>query len=207
MGSTSSPRPAPNTCSLTSVIWIGPDFEGSKYVCSPPLRPQEHQEHLWRGLRTNDLQVVATDHCPFCWEQRELGRGDFRNIPNGVPTLKHRMELMYQGAVAEGRLSLNRWVDMCAAAPAKMFGLHPRKGAIAPGSDADLVVFNPNSTHTLSVETHHMNVDYSCNEGMEMSGQIEKVLLRGKLVIDAAAYLGTKGDGQYLKRGLCTNLF
>jgi dihydropyrimidinase len=122
-------------------------------------------------LRTNDLQVVATDHCPFCCEQKEPGRGDFRNIPNGIPTLEHRMELMYQGAVAEGLLSLNRWVDMCSRAPAKMFGLYPHKGTIAPGSDADIVVFDPDSPHTLSVETHHMNIDYSCYEGMEMTGR------------------------------------
>lgn len=184
-----------------------PNFEGSKFVCSPPLRPQEHQDHLWRGLRTNDLQVVATDHCPFCWEQREIGRDDFRSIPNGLPTLEHRMELMFQGAVAEGRLSLNRWVDMCSRAPAKMFGLYPRKGTIAPGSDADIVVFDPNSPHTLSVETHHMNVDYSCYEGMTMTGQVEKVLLRGKVVVDGTEYLGTKGDGQYLPRDICSNLF
>ncbi len=183
------------------------EFEGSKFVCSPPLRPQEHQEHLWRGLRTNDLQVVATDHCPFCWEQKELGRGDFRNIPNGLPTLEHRMELMYQGAVAEGRLSLNRWVEICSRAPAKMFGLYPRKGTIAPGSDADIVIFDPNSPHVLSVETHHMNVDYSCYEGMTMTGQVEKVLLRGKLIIDGADYLGKKSDGAYLARDISSNLF
>ena len=182
------------------------DFEGAKYVCSPPLRPKDHQEHLWRGLRTNDLQIVATDHCPFCWEQRELGRGDFRNIPNGLPTIEHRMELMYQGAVAEGRVSLNRWVEMCSTAPAKMFGLHPRKGTIAPGSDADIVVFDPDSPHSLSVDTHHMNVDYSCYEGMDMTGQVAKVLLRGKLVIDGDDYLGTKGDGRYLERALSSNL-
>ena len=117
------------------------------------------------------------------------------------------MELMFQGAVAEGRLSLNRWVDMCSRAPAKMFGLYPRKGTIAPGSDADIVVFDPNSPHTLSVETHHMNVDYSCYEGMTMTGQVEKVLLRGKVVVDGTEYLGTKGDGQYLPRDICSNLF
>jgi dihydropyrimidinase len=183
-----------------------PDFQGAKFVCSPPLRPKEHQEHLWRGLRTNDLQVVATDHCPFCWDQRQIGRDDFRNIPNGLPTLEHRMELMYQGAVAEDRVSLNRWVEMCSTAPAKIFGLYPKKGTIAPGSDADLVVFNPNSPHNLSAETHHMNVDYSCYEGMEMTGQVSKVFLRGKLVIDGVDYLGRKGDGTYIKRDVSSNL-
>jgi dihydropyrimidinase len=150
--------------------------------------------------------VIATDHCPFCLDQRELGRDDFRSIPNGLPTLEHRMELMYQGAVAEGRVSLNRWVEMCSTAPAKLFGLYPKKGTIAPGSDADLVVFNPNSPHTLSADTHHMNVDYSCYEGMEMSGQVSKVLLRGKLVIDGDDYLGKKGDGRYIKRDISSNL-
>ena len=183
-----------------------PDFEGSKYVCSPPLRPADHQAELWRGLATNDLQVVATDHCPFCWEQKELGRGDFRNIPNGIPTVEHRMELMYQGAVAEGRVSVNRWVDMCSRAPAKMFGLYPKKGTIAPGSDADIVVFDPDSPHVISADTHHMNVDYSCYEGFEMTGRVEKVLLRGKLIIDGDDYLGTKGDGGFLTRDTCTNL-
>ena len=157
-------------------------------------------------MRTNDLQVVATDHCPFCCEQKEPGRGDFRNIPNGIPTLEHRMELMYQGAVDEGRLALNRWVDMCSRAPAKMFGLYPHKGTIAPGSDADIMVFDLDSPHTLSVETHHMNIDYSCSEGMEMTGRVEKVLLRGKLVVDGSDYQGAKGDGISLKRALCTNL-
>ncbi len=120
-----------------------PDFDGAKYVCSPPLRANEHQNHLWRGLRTNDLQVVATDHCPFCYSQKELGRGDFRKIPNGVPGVEHRMELMYDGAVAKGRTSLNRWVEICSTAPAKMFGLYPRKGGHRAGSDADLVIFDP----------------------------------------------------------------
>ena len=183
-----------------------PNFEGSKYVCSPPLRPKEHQAELWRGLRMNDLQTVATDHCPFCWSQKELGRDDFRQIPNGLPTVEHRVELMYHGAVAEGRMSLNRWVDMCSTAPAKLFGLFPKKGTIAPGSDADIVIFNPEGRHTISAETHHMNVDYSCYEGIEVAGQVEAALLRGKLIIDGDKYLGTKGDGSYLKRDLCTAL-
>ena len=183
-----------------------PDFEGSKFVCSPPLRPSDHQAELWRGLATNDLQVIATDHCPFCWVQKELGRGDFRNIPNGIPGVEHRMELMYQGAVAEGRLSLNRWVDMCSRAPAKMFGLYPRKGTIAPGSDADIVLFDPQSPHVISADTHHMNVDYSCYEGHEVTGRVDTVLLRGKVVVEGENYLGRAGDGQYLSRGLCDGL-
>ncbi|MBK02465.1 MAG: dihydropyrimidinase [Acidimicrobiaceae bacterium] len=183
-----------------------PDFEGSKFVCSPPLRPSDHQAELWRGLATNDLQVIATDHCPFCWTQKELGRGDFRNIPNGIPGVEHRMELMYQGAVAEGRVSVNRWVDMCSRAPAQMFGLYPRKGTIAPGSDADIVVFNPQSPHVITAESHHMNVDYSCYEGHEVTGEVETVLLRGKVVVDGDEYLGRPGDGRYQSRDLCSGL-
>ena len=198
------------TCPQYVFLDIGhlerPNFEGAKFVCSPPLRPKEHQAAIWRGLATNDLQTVATDHCPFCWSQRELGRDDFRGIPNGLATVEHRVELMYQGAVAEGRISVNRWVDMCSTAPAKIFGLYPRKGTLAPGSDADIVIFNPNSPHKISAETHHMNVDYSSYEGIEVAGQVDQVLSRGKLIIDGTSYLGTVGDGQYLKRDICTVL-
>ncbi|MEZ5232827.1 MAG: dihydropyrimidinase [Acidimicrobiales bacterium] len=183
-----------------------PDFEGSKFVCSPPLRPRDHQQHLWRGLATDDLQVVATDHCPFCWTQKELGRGDFRNIPNGVPGVEHRMELMYQGVVNRAGLSLNRWVEICSTNPARMFGLHPRKGTIAPGADADLVIFDPQRRHTISAATHHMNVDYSVYEGMELTGKVAKVLLRGKLIIDGELHLGRPGDGSFLRRGTCSML-
>jgi dihydropyrimidinase len=183
-----------------------PDFEGSKYVCSPPLRPAEHQAELWRGLRTDDLQVVATDHCPFCWTQKELGRGDFRSIPNGLPGVEHRLELMYEGVVGRAGLSLNRWVEICCTAPARMFGLHPRKGTIAPGSDADLVVFDPDSPHVISAATHHMNVDHSVYEGMEVRGRVCQVLLRGRLVVDGERYLGRAGDGHFLRRDLCRYL-
>jgi dihydropyrimidinase len=178
-------------------------FAGARYVCSPPLRPREHQEELWRGLRMGDLQVVATDHCPFCWWQRELGRDDFRAIPNGLGGVEHRMELMFDGAVAGGRLSLNRWVDVCSTTPAKMFGLHPRKGTIAPGADADLVVFDPHGRRVLSAATHHMNVDHSVYEGREVTGRVCQVLLRGRLVVDDDRYLGRPGDGRYLKRDRC----
>ena len=183
-----------------------PDFEGSKYVCSPPLRATSHQDDLWRGLRTNDLQVVATDHCPFCWDQKMLGLNDFRSIPNGVPGVEHRMELMYDGAVAKGRTSLNRWVEICSTTPAKMFGLHPRKGAIAPGSDADLVIFDPGRPRTISAATHHMNVDYSVYEGFEVAGRVDKVLLRGKVIVDGESYLGSPTDGTFLKRDICQYL-
>jgi dihydropyrimidinase len=179
-----------------------PDFEGAKYVASPPLRPREHQGTLWRGLRTNDLSVVSTDHCPFCFkEQKELGRGDFSKIPNGIPGVEHRMDLLHQG-VAAGELSLARWVEVAATTPARMFGLYPRKGIIAPGSDADIVLYDPQATQVLSAGTHHMNVDYSAYEGFEITGQVRTVLSRGAVVIDGGEYHGRTGHGQFLRREL-----
>jgi dihydropyrimidinase len=177
-----------------------PDFEGAKYVASPPLRPREHQGSLWRGLRTNDLSVVSTDHCPFCFkEQKELGRGDFSKIPNGIPGVEHRMDLLHQGVVA-GELSLARWVEVAATTPARMFGLYPRKGIIAPGSDADIVLYDPRATQVLSASTHHMNVDYSAYEGFEITGQVRTVLSRGAVVIEGGEYHGHTGHGQFLRR-------
>ena len=179
-----------------------PDFEGAKYVASPPLRPREHQASLWRGLRTNDLSVVSTDHCPFCFkDQKELGRGDFSKIPNGMPGVEHRMDLLHQGVVA-GELSLARWVEVASATPARMFGLWPRKGVIAPGSDADIVLYDPAARQTLSASTHHMNVDYSVYEGMPITGQVRTVLSRGQLVIDGGEYHGRAGHGRFLHRAL-----
>jgi dihydropyrimidinase len=157
---------------------------------------------LWRGLRTNDLSVVSTDHCPFCFkEQKELGRGDFSKIPNGMPGVEHRMDLLHQG-VAAGRLSLPRWVEVASATPARMFGLYPRKGVIATGSDADIVVYDPQARQTLSAATHHMNVDYSAYEGLEITGQVVTTLSRGRVVVDQGAYQGKPGDGSFLARGL-----
>jgi dihydropyrimidinase len=179
-----------------------PGFEGAKYVASPPLRSREHQGSLWRGLRTNDLSVVSTDHCPFCFkEQKELGRGDFSKIPNGIPGVEHRMDLLHQGVVA-GELSLARWVEVAATTPARMFGLYPRKGIIAPGSDADIVLYDPRATQVLSAATHHMNVDYSAYEGFGITGQVRTVLSRGELVIDGGEYHGRTGHGQFLRRDL-----
>jgi dihydropyrimidinase len=179
-----------------------PDFEGAKFVASPPLRPKEHQASLWRGLRTNDLSVVSTDHCPFCFkDQKELGRDDFSKIPNGMPGVEHRMDLLHQG-VAAGELSLARWVEVASTTPARMFGLYPRKGTIQPGSDADIVIYDPTATQTLSVETHHMNVDYSAYEGMRITGRVETVLSRGRVIIDSGEYRGSAGHGQFLSRDL-----
>jgi dihydropyrimidinase len=179
-----------------------PDFEGAKFVASPPLRPKEHQASLWRGLRTNDLSVVSTDHCPFCFkDQKELGRDDFSKIPNGIPGVEHRMDLLHQG-VAAGELSLTRWVDVAATTPARMFGLYPRKGVIQPGSDADIVIYDPTATQVLSVDTHHMNVDYSAYEGMRVTGRVETVLSRGRVIISGGEYHGSTGHGQFLAREL-----
>ena len=179
-----------------------PDFEGAKYVASPPLRTADHQASLWQGLRTNDLSVVSTDHCPFCFrEQKELGRGDFSKIPNGIPGVEHRMDLLHQGVVA-GEISLPRWVEITSATPARMFGLYPRKGVIQPGADADIVIYNPAARQTLSVATHHMNVDYSAYEGMEITGQVETTLSRGQVVINAGEYQGRAGHGRFLTREL-----
>jgi dihydropyrimidinase len=177
-------------------------FEGAKYVCSPPLRPREFQADLWRGLRTDDLSVVSTDHCPFCFkEQKELGRGDFSKIPNGLPAVEDRVDLIYQG-VRDGELSLGRWVETVSTTPAKMFGLFPKKGLLAPGSDADAVVYDPDGRHTLSAATHHMDVDYSIYEGREVAGRTTTVLSRGAVVVDDGQYVGTRGAGKYLTRGL-----
>ncbi len=182
-----------------------PGFEGAKWVCSTPLRARAegHQDELWKYLRTNDLSVVSTDHCPFCFkEQKELGLGDFSKIPNGIGSVEHRMDLIYQGVV-DGRISLARWVELCATTPARMFGLYPRKGVVAPGSDADLVVYDPAGHTSIGLgKTHHMNMDHSAWEGYEIDGHVDTVLSRGSVVIDGGKYLGRKGHGRFLQRGL-----
>jgi dihydropyrimidinase len=180
---------------------MGNGFEGAKYVCSPPLRPADHQEELWRGLIKDDLQVVSTDHCPFDFEgQKELGRGDFRKVPNGLPGVEDRVDLLHDGGVATGRLSRERWVEIVSAAPARMFGLAGRKGIVAPGADADLVVYDPERRHTISASTHHMDVDYSVYEGREVVGGSDVVLSRGKVIVEDGEWRGAKGDGRFLKR-------
>ncbi len=178
-----------------------PGFEGAKYVCSPPLRPKPHQEDLWKGLLQDDLQIVATDHCPFHFKkQKVLGRGDFSKIPNGLPGVEDRFTLIYDGGVGAGRINLNRFVELVATAPAKMFGLYPRKGTIAPGSDADIVIFNPKLERVLSAKTHHMNVDYSCYEGLKVRGLPEVVMQRGRVLVENGKFHGQRGAGQFLKR-------
>src|SRR5512132_2125325 len=178
-----------------------PGFEGAKYVMSPPLRPKETQEKLWRGLAGGDLQAVSTDHCPFCMkEQKVLGKGDFSKIPSGAPGIGTRMSLVYDGGVRTGRISLNRFVELTSTSPAKIFGLFPRKGTIAPGSDADVVVFDPNKRQTLSAKTLHMKVDYNPYEGREVTGVSETVLSRGKVIVENGRFTGRAGAGSFLKR-------
>jgi dihydropyrimidinase len=178
-----------------------PGFDGAKYVMSPPLRPQATQDRLWRGLAGNDLQAISTDHCPFCMkEQKVLGHGDFSKIPNGAPGIETRMSLVYDGGVRTGRISLNRFVELTSTSPAKIFGLFPRKGTITPGSDADLVIFNPDRTTVLGVKTLHMNVDYNPYEGRSVTGVTETVLSRGRVIIENGAFVGRAGDGVFLKR-------
>jgi dihydropyrimidinase len=182
-----------------------PGFDGAKYVMSPPLRDKAKQAQLWRGLAFNDLQCISTDHCPFCMkEQKELGLNDFSKIPNGAPGIETRMSLVYDGGVREGRISLNRFVELTSTSPAKIFGLFPRKGTIAPGSDADIVVFDPNRTVTLSAKTLHMKVDYNPYEGRRVTGAADTVLSRGRLVIEDGVFVGRAGRGSFLKRSART---
>src|SRR5215813_4036660 len=176
-------------------------FEGAKYVMSPPLREKEKQDQLWRGLAFNDLQAISTDHCPFCMkEQKVLGRNDFSKIPNGAPGIETRMSLVYDGGVRAGRISLNRFVELTSTSPAKIFGLFPRKGTIAPGSDADIVIFNPNRTLVLAARTLHMKVDYNPYEGRTVTGVSEIVLSRGNVIVDNGAFVGRAGAGSFLVR-------
>jgi dihydropyrimidinase len=177
-------------------------FEGAKYVMTPPLRDKENQELLWRGLRSDDLQVISTDHCPFCFkEQKELGLGDFSKIPNGGPGVENRMSLIYHHGVGAGRISLNRFVELTSTAAAKIFGLFPKKGTIAVGSDADIVIFDPNREQTISAATHHMRVDYSAYEGWKVKGVTEVVLSKGKVIVWNGEWKGKAGDGRFVRRG------
>jgi dihydropyrimidinase len=181
-----------------------PGFEGAKWVCSPPLRTKHasHQRDLWQGLRTDDLVVVSTDHCPFCMkDQKELGLGDFSKIPNGIGGVEHRMNLIYQGVV-DGKLSISRWVETCSTTPARLFGLYPRKGVIAPGSDADIVLYDPAGRTSLGLESQHMNMDYSAWEGWEVAGAVDTVLSRGSVVVSGGQFSGRPGHGRFVPRGL-----
>jgi dihydropyrimidinase len=179
-----------------------PDFAGAKYVMSPPLREKWHQDVLWKGLAKNDLQVISTDHCPFCMaDQKILGKDDFSKIPNGAPGIETRLTLVHDGGVRHGRITMNRFVELCSTTPAKMFGLFPRKGTIAVGSDADIVVFDPHRKTTLSHKTLHMRVDYNPYEGRTVIGSPSHVICGGNVVIEGDQFVGKKGAGRFLSRG------
>jgi dihydropyrimidinase len=185
-----------------SIDDMGNGFEGAKYVCSPPLRSADHQDELWTGLVKDDLQVVSTDHCPFDFKgQKDLGKGDFRKVPNGLPGVEDRVDLLHDGGVVGGRMTRERWVEVISTAPAKLFGMYPQKGAVAVGSDADLVVYDPARKRTISAKTHHMNVDYSCYEGRSVQGGSDVVLSRGSVIVRGGKFTGKKGHGKFVKRG------
>src|SRR5688572_1370603 len=188
---------------LDETCYDKPNFEGAKYVFTPPLVGKENIGPLWKGLKLGYLQEVSTDHCPFNFKgQKDLGRGDFRKIPNGGPGVEDRLSLVYDGAMKRG-FSLNKWVDICCTASAKMFGMFPKKGTIAVGSDADIVIFDPDIERTISAKTHHMNCDYSLFEGWKIKGKPETVLSRGKVIVENDKYVGKSGEGKFIKRGRC----
>ena len=204
----------PHYLFLTAEEYDRPAFDGAKYVMTPPLRTHEHQSALWRGLRTNDLQVISTDHCPFCFNEqpygmkysKQQGREDFSRIPNGAPGIETRLPLVYSGGVRKHAMSLNRFVEVTATTPAKLFGLFPRKGTIAVGSDADIVLFDPNETWTIRASEHHSRIDYTLFEGHSVTGRVKKLFLRGQLIVDGTEWLGREGAGEFLRRGECGNL-
>ncbi len=203
-GVTAYAETCPQYLFLDQSYYDKPNFEGAKYVMTPALREKWNQDELWKGLRFGDLQAVSTDHCPFCFKgQKELGKSDFRKIPNGAPGVENRMTLVYNGGVAQGRISLNKFVELTSTAAAKTFGMFPRKGTIAVGSDADIVVFDPNRREVISVNnprTHNMRVDYNSYEGMETLGHADYVLSRGRILVDEAGWQGKAGSGQFVKR-------
>jgi len=198
----------PHYLFLDSAEYDRQGFDSAKFVMTPPLRDHDCQQALWRGLKFDDLQIVSTDHCPFCFNEKahgllkskQPGRDDFSKIPNGAPGVELRLPLLFDGGVRAGRITLNRFVQLVATAPAKMFGLFPRKGTIAVGSDADIVVFDADEKHVLSAASHHSNVDYSLFEGREVTGRVKKVFSRGELIVDCDRWLGKVGRGQYQRR-------
>ena len=178
-----------------------PNFEGAKYIYTPPPRPKEHQEKLWHALATDVLKIVSSDHCPFNWDgQKTLGRGDFSKIPNGAPGIENRLHMLHTFGVGRGRFSMNRLVELTSTNVAKFFGLYPRKGTIAVGSDADIVVFDPHKKLTISAKTHHSNIDYNLYEGTEVTGAPETVMVRGQVIVDKDELVGKPGAGQFIRR-------
>ncbi|MBN4048423.1 dihydropyrimidinase [Flavobacteriaceae bacterium AH-315-O20] len=179
-------------------------FEAAKWVMSPPLREKKDQKALWSGINQGLIQVVGTDHCPFMWEQKKMGIDDFSKIPNGHPAIEHRMEILYSEGVKKGKISLTKYVEISSTNASKIFGMYPRKGTIAIGSDADIVIFNPDKEHTISVNSHHMNCDYSAYEGLKVTGKTETVILRGQVAIENNACYLKAGHGQFIPRGRTT---
>lgn len=179
-------------------------FESAKWVMSPPLREKKDQDTLWAGINQGLVQVVATDHCPFNWEQKKMGENDFSKIPNGHPAIEHRMELLFSEGVVKNKISLNKFVEVSSTNAAKIFGMYPQKGTIGIGSDADIVIFDPNEIHTISVNSHHMNVDYSAYEGWEITGKSKTIILRGNIAVDDNKLLVNKGYGKFIKRNKST---
>jgi len=177
------------------------DFEAAKWVMSPPLREKKDQAALWAGINQGLVQVVGTDHCPFEWNKKLMGKEDFSKIPNGHPAIEHRMELLFSEGVNKGKISMNKFVEVTSTNAAKIFGMFPNKGTIGIGADADIVIFDPDKSHTISSKTHHMNVDYSGYEGWEVKGKVETVLLRGKSAVDKGKVKVNKGYGKFVKRG------
>jgi dihydropyrimidinase len=181
-------------------------FESAKWVMSPPLREKKDQAALWAGIDQGIVQVVATDHCPFKWEQKKMGENDFSKIPNGHPAIENRMELLFSEGVKKGKISLNKFVEVSSTNAAKIFGMYPRKGTMAVGSDADIVILDPEEKHKLSAKTHHMNVDYSGYEGWELTGKVKTVILRGQVAVDNNQLKVKKGYGQFIKRNKVTGI-
>lgn len=178
-----------------------PNFEGAKYVLSPPLRKKADLKRLWSAIQKNEIDTIATDHCPLNFEtDKKLGVDDFTKIPNGGPGIENRVQLMYHFGVVEGKISLNRWVELISTNPAKIFGLYPEKGTISVGSDADIVIWNPDAEHTISASTHHMNVDYNMFEGFKIKGNAEVVISNGEIIIQNNKFVGRRGRGKFLKR-------
>lgn len=191
----------PQYLTLDQSIMDQPDFEGAKYVWSPPLREASHQEVLWNALKSGQLQTIGSDHCSFNFKgQKDLGKNDFSKIPNGGPVIEDRLSILYSEGVAKGRISLNQWVDLCSTRASKLFGMFPQKGTLAVGTDADIVIFDPAISREISASAHHMNVDYSAFEGMQVQGCPVTVLCRGEYVIKDRQFTGAAGSGQYVKR-------
>jgi dihydropyrimidinase len=185
--------------SLEDVADLG--WEGAKYVFTPPLRERRNQPKLWDGLRNDHLQVVSTDHCPFCFaDQKALGKDDFTKIPNGGPGIENRLQLLHHHGVGKGNFSLNRFVELVSTAPARIFGMYPKKGVLAAGSDADIVLWDPIAEHTISAATHHMRVDYSMFEGFHVRGNARDVYSRGELIVSKGEFIAKPGRGNYLRR-------